>query len=184
VADDPRITDSVARTRAFVERGALTEEIVSQLRRNGFSLVESIGGLIQGAGMTSPEAREAVVDSPTWADVRETVESHRWIKRPNPPSTDSIERLRAASADDPRISEAWFVGRRMIRADGSMREHDALALVLHEPFQDREPITEAQIQLMEKVASAAPEADIGGWMFTPRAGSPDVSELGILIYRS
>ena len=65
-----------------------------------------------------------------------------------------------------------------------MREHNGLAVVLREPFQGREPLTEAQIELMGKLTSAAPEVDIGGWLFTPHAVSSEVSELGILIYRS
>jgi hypothetical protein len=184
VAGDPRITDLVACTRDLVQRGVSTEEIVSQLRRDGFSLVESIAGLIRAGGMTSAEAREAVVDSPTWADVRESVESHRWIEPPNPPANDSIERLRAACEADPRIAEAWFIGRRMTRGDGSIREHDGLAVVLCEPFPDRVPPTEAEIELMEKLTSAAPEVDVGGWLFTSHAVSSEVSELGILIYQS
>ena len=183
MADDARITDLVARTKALVEGGASTEEIVKQLRGDGFSLVESIGGLIRGAGMTSAEAREAVVESPTWGDVRERVESHKWIKPPNPPTTDSIERLRAACDADTRITEAWLVGRHMTRADGSMREHDAVAVVLREPFQDRELISEAQVELMEALVSAAPDVDIGGWLFTSPVSS-EVRELGILIYES
>jgi hypothetical protein len=157
---------------------------VTQLREDGFSLVESIAGLIRAGGMTSQEAREAVVESPTWADVRETVESHGWIRPPHPPTTDSIERLRAACGGDPRIAEAWFIGRHMTRADGSTREHDGLAVVLHEPFQAREALPEEEVELMEKLASAAPEVDVRGWLITARAVSSDVRELGILIYRS
>jgi hypothetical protein len=72
----------------------------------------------------------------------------------------------------------------MTRADGSIREHDGLAVVLREPFEGREPIAEAQIELMEKLTSAAPEVDVGGWLFTPHAVSSEVSQLSILIYQS
>src|SRR5262245_53141885 len=134
--------------------------------------------------MTSAEARDAVVESPTWADKRDTVELHRGIRAADPPTSQSIERLRATCEADPRIAEAWLIGRQMTRADGSMREHNALAVVLHDPFQDREPITEAQIELMETLRSAVPELDIGGWFFTDHAVGSEVSELGTLIYES
>lgn len=134
--------------------------------------------------MTGTEARDAVVDSPTWADLRETVESHRWIEPRNPPAKGSLERLRAACDADPRIVEAWFTGRRMTRADGSVREHDGLAVVLANTSQGAEPISRAQIELMETLSAAASELDIGGWLFTTHRVSSDVSRYGVLIYRS
>jgi hypothetical protein len=184
VAADARITEVLSRTRALVEGAASTEQIVTQLRGEGFSLVESIAGLIRARGMTGAEARDAVVDSPTWADARETVESHRWIEPRNPPGQGSLERLRAACDADPRIVEAWFTGRRMTRADGSVREHDGLAVILAEAFQGAEPITRAQIELIERLSAADSDLDIGGWMFTTHRVSSDVSRYGVLIYRS
>jgi ABC-type Fe3+-hydroxamate transport system substrate-binding protein len=44
--------------------------------------------------------------------------------------------------------------------------------------------SQAQIELMEKLAAAAPDVDIGGWMFTPHAVNSDVSAFGIPVYRS
>jgi hypothetical protein len=134
--------------------------------------------------MTGAEARDAVVDSPTWADVRESVESHRWIEPTNPLGQNSLERLRAACDADPRIVEAWFTGRRMTRADGSVREHDGLAVVLAEAFQGAEPITQAEIELMETLSAAATDVDIRGWLFTTHRVSTDVGKYGVLIYRS
>ena len=168
----------------LVEGGSSTEQIVIQLRRDGFSLVESIAGLMRAGGMMGAEARGAVVDSPTWADVRETVESHRWIEPTSSPGHDSLQRLRAACDADPRIVEAWFAGRRMTRADGSVREHDGLAVVLVEAFQGAEPMTQGQIELMETLSAAASDVDIGGWLFTTHPVSSDVSRHGVLIYRS
>ena len=184
MATDTRITEVLSRTRALVEGGASTEQIVVQLRTDGFSLVESIAGLIRAGGLPGTEARDAVVDSPTWADVRETVESHRWIEPTNPPAPDSLERLRTACDADPRIVEAWLTGRSMTRADGSVREHDGLALVLAEAFPEAEPITQAEIELIETLSAAASGIDIGGWLFTTHPVSSDVSEYGVLIYRS
>src|SRR5437763_8945402 len=107
------MTEVLARTQALVEGGASTDEIVSQLRADGFRLVESVAGLMRATGMTGAGALDAVASSPAWADVHETVESHRWIAPPNPPSDDSVEQLRAACDDDPRTEEAWFTGRRI-----------------------------------------------------------------------
>ena len=182
--DDARITDLLARTRALVESGASTQEIVTQLRRNGFSLAESIAGLVRAGGMTGEEARKAVVDSPAWADVRETVEMRRWVEPANVPGADSLERLRAACGADPRIVEVWVTGRRMTRADGSVRERDGLAVVLAESFPGPEPIPEAQTELMETLIAAAQDVDIGTWMFTTHSVGAEVSKCGVLIYRS
>jgi hypothetical protein len=72
----------------------------------------------------------------------------------------------------------------MTRADGSVRERDSLAVVLHERLDESEPTSHAQIELMEKLVTAAPEVDIGGLMLTPHPIGPDVRECGILIYQS
>jgi hypothetical protein len=185
VTADPRIAEVVARTRALVEDGDSSEQIVPQLRLDGFSLIESMAGLAQAGGLTSAEARDAVVDSPTWADARETVEEHRWTEPLNAPGEESLERLRAACSADPRIVEAWFIGRRMARADGSVSERDSMAVVLVEPFQGaRGPISEQELSLIAKLRAAAPEAEIGGWLFTTRPVSPNVGAHGVLLYRS
>ena len=37
---------------------------------------------------------------------------------------------------------------------------------------------------MEKLRAAAPEVDLGGWLFTTRPVSSNVSAHGVLLYRS
>ena len=167
----------------LVEAGSSTEEIVAALRGEGFSLVESIAGLIRAGGMPTEDARAAVIESPTWADVRETVESHRWIAPTRRLDAISLERLRDACEADPRILEAWFIGRRMTRADGSEREHDAPAIMLAEAFQGTEPTSKAQVEMMERISAAGAQLDIGGWLFTTHTLRSEVSNLGVLLYR-
>ena len=59
------MVDAVTRARELVERQATVEEIVRDLRSEGFSVIESMSALIKGAGLTFAEAKAASVDSPT-----------------------------------------------------------------------------------------------------------------------
>ena len=161
-------TDALlARTHALLERQAPIEEVVRRLRAEGFGLAESIGALIKEGGMSPSEARMAVVDSSAWADIGDG-DTGRWI--PIPPTTpddETVERLRAACTEEPRIVEAWFTGRRVTRADGTSKEITGIALVLGSPFRytdDDEPTRET----IARLHAAAAHAHFREWLYTER----------------
>lgn len=162
----------IARTRALFECQVPAGEVIRHLRADGFGFAESIAALIKQGGMTAPEARAAVVDSPTWADMTES-QTGRWIPvPPTPPDDETLERLRAACAQEPRIVEAWLTGRRDTRADGTSEETTGIAVVFDAPFsythdveQTREPVA--------RLRAAAARADLRRWVLTERFGGYD-----------
>jgi len=56
--------------RDLIERGALLEEVLQALRRNGFSKVQSIKALVDLGQADIVQAKKIVHHSGTWGDVR------------------------------------------------------------------------------------------------------------------
>jgi hypothetical protein len=172
--------DAVTRTRTLLARQATVDEVVRDLRAEGFSLIESISALVKAAEMTPSHAKEAVVDSPTWADHRDRIHTRRLIEPPEVPDDETLEQLRAACGHEPRILEAWLIGSQMTRADGSSREITGIALVLDPAFSDH--YDEEQSRLIATLDAAAPQADVGTWLFRSWRFSADEEKLSLKIY--
>jgi hypothetical protein len=166
--------DAASRAEEMLEQGATTEEIVRRLREEGFSIIVSMSALAKGVGMSRAEAREAVLESPIWADQRHLVSQRAWIYPPDPPDEATLERLRVACRDEPRIVEAWVTGSRMTRADGSSSESTDIVLILDDPPHDDTPHDEtanveqslANFEVTRTLEAAAPSAaGQRSWLF-------------------
>jgi hypothetical protein len=157
--------DAVIRAKALFQLGLTTEEVVRDLRAEGFSAIMSMSALITVAGMSYSGAQAAVVDSPIWADQRHLVTTSTWIDPPDPPDEETLEHLRAACREEPRIVEAWVTGSRITRADGSSYESTGIALVLDPPLSQLRDEEEGRASgdLLAKLQPAAPHAS--SWLF-------------------
>ena len=66
----------------LLREGLSHDEILVRLRSDGYSIIDSIRGLAEGAGMSLGAAKEAVHFSPAWADQREQNEAfHEMVER-------------------------------------------------------------------------------------------------------
>jgi hypothetical protein len=175
--------DVVARTRQLLDQGATVDVVVQDLRDDGFALIESISGLVK-CGMPYPDAVRAVVDSQVWIDQRDKVTSQQWISPPDPPDAETIERLRIACGDEPRIVEAWVCGLRVTPRDGPPRENTAIALVLDPALDARDPgQAHALGELTAKLSAAARDsANVRGWVFVTDSIMDRHAEQSVKIY--
>src|SRR5262245_28732228 len=146
--------DAFARTRELLEKGDPIEEVVRELRAEGFQMIESMSALIKAGGVSFDDARTAVIDSPVWADQRDRVVTRRWVDPPERPDRDAAERLRQACSEDPRVQEVWVTGSEMTRHDGSSDVDTALAVVLDPPGMDL-PEDES-VELITRLGAAWP----------------------------
>jgi hypothetical protein len=117
-----------ARTRKLLDKGDTIEEIVRDLRDDGFNMIESMSALIRAGGLPFSDARAAVIDSPVWADQKDRVSTNRWVDPQERPDTEVVERLNTACSELPRIAEVWVTGSKMTRHDGSSDVRTALAI--------------------------------------------------------
>lgn len=125
--------DAFARTRELLDKGDPIEEVVRELRVEGFGMIESMSALIKAGDVSFDDAKAAVFDSPVWADRRDQVVTRRYVDPPERPDPDTAERLRETCSEDPRIREVWVTGSEMTRHDGSSDVSTALAIVLDPP---------------------------------------------------
>jgi len=125
--------DVFARTTELLDRGDSVEEVVRELRAEGFQMIESMSALIKAGGVSFDDARTAVIDSPVWADQRDRVVTRRWVDPPEHPDPDIADRLRRACSDDLRIQELWVTGSETTRHDGSSDVSTDLAIVPDAP---------------------------------------------------
>jgi hypothetical protein len=172
--------DAATRVRALIERGATVDEVIGQLRTEGFSLIESIAALVKETELTLSEAKTAVVDSATWADQRDRLHTRRLIRPPELPDDSTIERLRGACSKEPRILEAWVIGNEMTTADGSSRKTTGVGFVFDPSFPDTSDDVKAD--LIAKLDAAAPEAAIGSWLFRTWRFDADEAKLSLQVY--
>jgi hypothetical protein len=128
--------DALVRTRELLDRGDPIEEVVRELRVEGFSMIESMSALIKAGAVSFADANTAIIESPVWADRRDRVTTNRWVDPPARPDQGAVERLRAACSEDPRIRELWVTGSQMTRHNGSSEVSTAIAIVLDPPATD------------------------------------------------
>jgi hypothetical protein len=109
--------------RGLLDRDVPVEEIIDRLRAGGCSLSETVGVLARVTGISPGQARDAVVDSSAWSDLRGRPETFRetpeWIEARTRLGPETLERLHDACDLEPRLREAWVAIRRLTRADGS-----------------------------------------------------------------
>src|SRR5436305_15320726 len=60
--------DALARTRELLDKGDPIDEVVRELRAEGFSMMESMSALIKAGSLSFDDAKPAVVDGSVWAD--------------------------------------------------------------------------------------------------------------------
>jgi hypothetical protein len=66
----------------LMREGLSRDEILIRLRSEGYSIIDSIRGLVEGSGMSLGAAKEAVHLDPAWADQREQNEAfHEMVER-------------------------------------------------------------------------------------------------------
>jgi hypothetical protein len=158
--------DTLARTRALLEKGDPIDEVVRELRAEGFQMIESMSALIKAGGVSDDDARGAVMDSPVWADQRDRVVTRRWVDPPERPDRDAAERLRQACSEDPRVQELWVTGSEMTRHDGSSDVTTALAIVL-DPLETT-PRDEDSIEIITRLRAAWPMSGRRGFLWVSR----------------
>jgi hypothetical protein len=163
--------DAVERARELLEQGRSVDDVVRELRADGFGVIDSLHGLGK-AGVPHEEARAAVVDGPVWADQRDRITTNRWVDPPERPDDEAVERLRAACRELPRVVELWLTGDEMTRHDGSSDVTTALALVLDPPLkhgQERDDGDDAaQVELIESLEAAWQPAGRRSWIWASR----------------
>jgi hypothetical protein len=156
--------DAPARTRELLDRGDAIEEIVRELRDEGFSMIDSMSALIKTGGLPFVDAEAAVIDSPVWADQRDQVTTNRWVHAPELPDPAAAERLQEACRELPRIAELRITGSHMTRHDGSSKISTAIAIVLDPPakeFLDPEEMAETTEILTRLNAAWSPAGHQG-----------------------
>lgn len=158
--------DTLARTRELLARGGPIEEVVRQLRVEGFSMMESMSALIRASGMSYEDGKTAVIDSPVWADRRDRVVTRAWIDPPERPDLDTVERLQVACSEDPRIEEVWVTGSQMTRHDGSSSDVSTVLAILLDPPAP-ELGDEERFDMMTKLGAAWPKKR-RGWLWVNR----------------
>jgi hypothetical protein len=157
--------DALGRTKALLDRGDPIEEVVRQLRVEGFRIIESMSAIIKASGMSYEDGKTAVIDSPVWADQRDQVVTRRWVDPPQRPDQDTVERLREACGEDPRIEEVWVTGSEMTRHDGSSDVSTELAILLDLPA--TELGDEERFDMITKLGAAWPKK-CQGWLWVTR----------------
>jgi hypothetical protein len=164
------LVDALARTRELLDKGDPIEEVVRELRVEGFQMIESMSALINAGGVSYDDAKTAVVDSPVWADQRDRVATRRWVDPPERPDRDTVERLREACSEDPRIKEVWVTGSEMTRHDGSSDVSTDLAIVLDPPktaLRDEDEIA-VSIEIITRLDAAWPTTGRRGCLWVSR----------------
>jgi hypothetical protein len=156
------LVDALARTRELLDKGDPVEEVVRELRVEGFQMIDSMLALIN-AGLSFDDAKTAVFDSPVWADQRDRVTTRRWVDPPERPDGDAVDRLREACSEDSRIKEVWVTGSEMTRHDGSSDLTTALAIVLDPPATS--PPDEQSIETMTRLRAAWPMKGRRGYLW-------------------
>lgn len=175
-----RTVDGATRVRALLERGDTVDQVVAELRAEGFGLIESIAALTKATELTPSEARAAVLDSSTWADQRDRIHTRRLIRPPELPDDATVERLRVACSQEPRILEAWVIGNEMTAPDGASRTNTGVGLVLDPSFPDISD--DVQADLIAKLDAAASEAAIASWLFRTWRFDRDEAKLSLKVY--
>jgi hypothetical protein len=168
----------------MLDGGATAEEVVRDVRTQGFSVIEATFVLMTAAGLSYAEAMQGVVlGSPICADRRAAFD--RWIEPPAALDEDTLDRLRKVCRGEPRIVEAWLTGTRFTRSDGSWSEGTDIALILEPAFQ-AEPQSEAQIEEEDELAERLLEAAVigvpGNWFFVTKEILEAHAERCIQIY--
>ncbi len=154
----------------LLERGDPLETVVRELRVEGFGLIESLSALIK-AGVAYEDARSTVIDGPVWADQRDKVAMNRWVDPPERPDQESVERLRAACSQIPRIAELWLTGSQMTRHDGSSDLSTALAIVLDPPapsLLDEKELEATTSEIMTRLDTAWRPIGRRSWLWVSR----------------
>jgi hypothetical protein len=64
------MSDLAQQVRDLHHAGQPVQEIIAVLQEHGVSLIQSMRLLKQGVGLSLADARELVLQSPHWADVR------------------------------------------------------------------------------------------------------------------
>ncbi len=84
--------DALTRTQELFGNGNSVDEVVRELRADGFSIIDSISALIK-AGVIYEVAGVAVIDSPVWVDQRDRVTTNRWVDPPERPDQAAVARF-------------------------------------------------------------------------------------------